>query len=149
MDPSIVSALSAVLGSLVGGSATIATAWITQKTQSKRELAGVEIRKRELLYTEFIDECSKLAIEALDHTLDDTTKLFHVYALLNRIRLTSSDLVVAAADQTIKHILKNYFGPNMTREELRDLALSGTREDLLQPFAVACRNELKALQHAA
>jgi hypothetical protein len=149
MDPSIVSALSAVLGSLVGGSATIATAWITQKTQSKRELAGAEIRKRELLYTEFIDECSKLAIDALDHTLDDTTKVFHVYALQNRIRLTSSDLVVAAADQTIKHILKNYFGPNMTREELRDLVLSGTHEDPLKPFAEACRNELKALQHAA
>ena len=65
MDPSIVSALSAVLGSLVGGSATIATAWITQKTQSKRELAGAEIRKRELLYTEFIDECSKLAIDTI------------------------------------------------------------------------------------
>jgi hypothetical protein len=37
-----------------------------------------EIRKRELLYTEFIAECSKLAIDALDHTLDDTTKVFHV-----------------------------------------------------------------------
>jgi len=149
MDPSIVSALSAVLGSLVGGSATIATAWITQKTQSKRELAGAEIRKRELLYTEFIDECSKLAIDALDHTLDDTTKVFHVYALQNRIRLTSSDVVVAAADQTIKHIVKNYFGPNITREELRDLVLDGTHEDPLKPFSEACRNELKALQYAA
>ena len=76
MDPSIVSALSAVLGSLVGGSATIATAWVTQKTQSRRELAAAEIRKRELLYTEFIDECSKLAIDALDHTLDDHHKGF-------------------------------------------------------------------------
>jgi hypothetical protein len=149
MDPSIVSALSAVLGSLVGGSATIATAWITQKTQSKRELAGAEIRKRELLYTEFIDECSKLAIDALDHTLDDTTKVFHVYGLQNRIRLTSSDLVVAAADQTIKHILRNYFGPNMTREQLQDLILHGTHEDPIKPFAEACRNELKVLQHAA
>ena len=104
MDQSVVSALSAILGSLVGGSATIATAWITQKTQSRRELVGAEIRKRELLYTEFIDECSKLAIDALDHTLDDTTKVFRVYALSSRIRLTSSDMVVAAADQTVKHI---------------------------------------------
>ncbi len=149
MDPSLVSALSAILGSLVGGSATIVTAWITQKTQSRRELVGAEIRKRELLYTEFIAECSKLTIDALDHTLDHTTKVFHVYALENRIRLTSSDAVVAAADQTIKHILKNYFGPNITREELRDLALSGTHEDPLKPFSEDCRNELKALQHAA
>jgi hypothetical protein len=147
MDQSVVSALSAILGSLVGGSATIATAWITQKTQSRRELVGAEIRKRELLYTEFIDECSKLAIDALDHTLDDTTKVFRVYALSSRIRLTSSDMVVAAADQTVKHILTSYFRPNMTREEIRDLALSGTAEkDPLTQFSEACRNELKALQ---
>ena len=149
MDPSLVSALSAILGSLVGGSATIATAWITQKTQSKRELVGAEIRKRELLYTEFIAECSKLAIDALDHTLDDTTKVFHVYALQNRIRLTSSDVVVAAADQTIKHILKNYFGPNITKEELREVVLDGTHGDPLKPFSETCRNELRELQHDA
>ena len=146
MDQSIVSALSAILGSLVGGSATIATAWITQKTQSRRESVSTEIRKRELLYAEFIDECSKLAIDALDHTLDDTTKVFHVYALQSRIRLTSSDIVVAAADQTVNHIFKTYFGPNLTTEELRDLVLSGTHEDPLKPFSEACRNELKALQ---
>ena len=149
MDPSIVSALSALLGSLVGGSATIATAWITQKTQSRRELVVTEIRKRELLYSEFIDECSKLAIDALDHTLDDTTKVFHVYALENRIRLTLSDMVVAAAEQTIKHILKNYFGPNITKEELREVVLDGTHEDPLKPFSEACRNEIKELQHDA
>jgi ATP/maltotriose-dependent transcriptional regulator MalT len=34
LDPSIVSALPALLGSVVGGSATIATAWLTKKTQS-------------------------------------------------------------------------------------------------------------------
>jgi len=42
------------------------------------------------------------------------------------MRLVSSDVVVAAADQTVKHILKNYFGPNMTRQEIRDLALFRT-----------------------
>jgi len=37
-------------GSLVSDSATVAPAWITQKTLSKRELIGVEIRKREMLW---------------------------------------------------------------------------------------------------
>jgi hypothetical protein len=36
MDATIVSAMAGVFGSLVGGSATVATAWITQKTLSKR-----------------------------------------------------------------------------------------------------------------
>jgi hypothetical protein len=54
MDPAILSALAAVMGSAVGGSATLGTAWITQKTQSRRELVNAEIRKRETLYGEFI-----------------------------------------------------------------------------------------------
>src|SRR5437868_8887965 len=109
MDATIVSALSAVLGSAVGGSVTFATAWITQKTQSRRQLVRAEIRKRESLYGEFIAECSKLLIDALDHTLDNPDKLLLTYALQkNRIRLTSSDAVVAAADQTLHSILKQY-----------------------------------------
>jgi len=149
MDPAILSALAAVLGSAVGGSATLGTAWITQKTQSRREAVGAEIRKRETLYGEFIAECSKLAIDALDHKLDSTDKLFQIYALQNRIRLTSSDAVVAAADQTLQRILKQYFAENITPEALRDLMTDVDRLeglDSLKPFSEACRNELRALQ---
>jgi hypothetical protein len=154
MDPTIVSALSAVLGSAVGGSATLATAWITQKTQSRREIVAAEIRKREALYGEFIAECSKLLIDALDHTFDSPDKLFQIYALQNRIRLTSSDAVVAAADQALRRILKQYFEQNITQQQLREeLSLSLTddglnHDDPLKPFSEACRNELRALQNA-
>ena len=148
MDTAIISALSAVLGSLVGGSATIATAWVTQKTQSRRELVGAEIRKRELLYTEFIAECSRLAIDAFGHTLERPETVLPSYALLNRIRLTSSDAVLAAAEQTIKNIAEQYFAPNMSVEEMRDLVRSD-REDPLRVFSETCREELKALRRAA
>jgi hypothetical protein len=70
MDAAIVSAMAAVLGSLVGGSATVATAWVTQRTQSKREVIGAEIRTRQTLYGEFIRECSKLVVNSFTHTLD-------------------------------------------------------------------------------
>jgi hypothetical protein len=154
MDPTIVSALSALLGSAVGGSVTLATAWITQRTQSRRQVVGAEIRKREALYGEFIAECSKLLIDALDHTLDGPDKLLQIYALQNRIRLTSSDAVVAAADQTLNRILKQYFEQNITQQQLREeLSRSLTddqrkRDDPLKPFSEACRNELRALQNA-
>jgi hypothetical protein len=151
MDPAILSALAAVLGSAVGGSATLGTAWITQKTQSRRELVNAEIRKRETLYGEFIAECSKLLIDALDHTLDNPDKLFQIYALQNRIRLTSSDAVVAAADQTLQRIIKQYFAENITPEALRELITNLDRLDSLdslKPFSEACRNELQALQRA-
>ena len=148
MDTAIISALSAVLGSLVGGSATIATAWVTQKTQSRREWVGTEIRKREVLYTEFIAECSRLAIDAFGHTLERPETVLPAYALLNRIRLTSSDAVLAAAEQTVRNIAEQYFAPNMTTEDMRDLARSG-REDPLRVFSDACREELKALSRSA
>jgi hypothetical protein len=40
MDRTLLSALAAILGSLVGATATIATAWLTQRTQARR--AAVE-----------------------------------------------------------------------------------------------------------
>jgi hypothetical protein len=152
MEPAVVSALSAVLGSLVGGSATIATAWVTQRSQSQRTRLRAEINKRENLYSEFIIECSRLAIDALDHTLDNPDKMFQIYALENRIRLTSSDPVVAAAAQTIQRIVKQYFNPNLAPEQLREFALtalqSPVREDPLRPFSEACRAELRELSVA-
>ena len=70
MDSNLIPALSGVLGSLVGGSATVATAWITQKTLTRRELNVADMRKREKLYVEFIGECARLLIDAFTHTLD-------------------------------------------------------------------------------
>jgi len=97
MDTTIVSAMAGVLGSLVGGSAAVASAWITQKTATQREINLTEIRNRETLYGEFIGECAKLLIDAFTHTLDDPEKLLPLYALVNRIRLTASQPVVGEA----------------------------------------------------
>jgi hypothetical protein len=83
MDSAIVSAMAAVFGSLVGGSATVVTAWVTQRTLSKRELMGAEIRTRQTLYGEFIRECSKLVVDSFEHTLDKPEKLLSVYELIN------------------------------------------------------------------
>ena len=145
MDTALISALAAVMGSLVGGSATIATAWITQKTQSRRDVLNAELRKRESLYSEFIIECSKLTIDALDHSLEDPEKAFVVYALENRIRLTSTAPVVEAADQTVGKILAQYFAPNLTKDQVKELALSRPA-DPVKPFSEACRKELADLK---
>jgi hypothetical protein len=54
MNANVVTALAAVLGSVAGASAAIATTWISQRSQTRRELAKSEMRKRETLYGEFI-----------------------------------------------------------------------------------------------
>jgi hypothetical protein len=60
LNSSIVSARSALLGSVVGGSETIAAAWLTRKKQSERDRIRIDIRPREQLYAEFVSKCSKL-----------------------------------------------------------------------------------------
>jgi hypothetical protein len=149
LDSSIVSGLSAVFGSLVGGGASIATAWFTQRAQSRREAVHAEIRKRELVYTEFISECSKLTIDALDHTLDSPSGLVQVYGLLNRIRLTSSDTVVNAAENSIEAILERYFQPHISIADLRAMVMASHQPDPLQGFSEACRHELSELLRGA
>jgi hypothetical protein len=147
MDSNIVSAMAGVLGSLVGGSATVATAWVTQKTLSKRELVGAEIRCREALYGDFIRECAKQVIASFERTLDNPDTLLPVYELINRIRLSASDRVLAEAEHVLQRIMQQYFAPNLSVEEVRALATSASG-DPLKAFGEACRAELKSMRGA-
>jgi hypothetical protein len=147
MDTAIVSALAAVLGSIVGGAASISTAWLTQRSQSKRETIMSEIRRREQVYGEFIAECSRLAMDALDNTLDKPHTLIQVYAIHHRISLVSTDAVSRASGETIKLIIAQYRLPSQTREQMRQRPDSELY-DPLRAFSNACRDELQALHRA-
>ena len=103
MDASFVGALSATLGAFVGGATTYATAWVTQRQQSRREILLAQIERRQELYGQFIVECSKLVIDAMDHSLEKPEKLFEVYALQNKIRLTLRSLARRLDRQTLHH----------------------------------------------
>lgn len=124
METSIITAMAGILGSLVGGSVTVATTWVTQRTLSKRELLRADIRRREALYGEFISECSARAVDSFEHHLEKTQTLLNAYALLNRIRLCASDAVLAEAERTLNFITEQYFSPNVSIEELRKLIRS-------------------------
>ena len=76
MDNAVISAMSGVLGSLVGGSATVATTWVTQRTLGKRELLRAEIKRREALYGEFISECSARLVESFERTLEKPVRCY-------------------------------------------------------------------------
>ena len=145
MNTAILSAAAGVLGALVGAATTIMAAWITQRTLSKRELTREEIDKREMLYGEFIGECSKLIIDAYGHTLEDPEKLLPAYALVNRIRLTASDAVLTEAEHIVRRIAEQYFSPNLSPEDMRALVRS-PETDPLKPFGEACRAELKSVR---
>ena len=145
MDSAIVSTMAGVLGSLVGASAAVGTAWVTQRTVSQRELIQEEIRKREALYGEFIAQCAKLLVDAFTHTLDKPDTLLPLYALINRIRLSASQPVLAEAEHLLRHITEQYFSRNLTLEEMLELTRS-EGADPLKSFGEACRLELKSIR---
>jgi hypothetical protein len=144
MDAMLFSVMSGVMGSLVGGSATVGVAWVTQKKLSRRELVREEVRKREALYGEFIGECAKLLMDAFTHTLDEPEKLLPAYALLNRVRLVASPPVLCVAESLLARITDQYFASNLTVDELRALVRS-EQADPLMPFGEVCRAEIASI----
>jgi len=142
MDANLITALAGVLGAVSGASAAIATTWITQKNQTIRERAKSETRKREILYGDFITEASRLIADAFDHSLDKPETLVKLYANLGRIRLVSSDAVLAAAEECCDRIVKVYAEPNRTIEQLFTTLHSGELE-VFKHFSDACRVELR------
>ena len=145
MDTATISALSAVLGSLVGGTATAATTWMAQRALNRSKQIKDEMRRREALYGEFISECSRLAVDALAHSLEKPETLLPAYALLNRIRLCASPAVLAEAENVLRRVTEQYFAKNLPVEQIRDLALSRDG-DPLETFGKACRAELEAMR---
>jgi hypothetical protein len=149
MDSTIVTALAGVLGSLVGGSATAATAWVSARAHGKRELIAAEMKKREALYGEFINECCERAIDSFERTLDKPEVFLKAYELLNRIRLCASATVLQEAERAVAVIMDQYSASNLSLEEMRALMRQGANADPLRPFAEACRVELKAMWASA
>ena len=145
MDTALLSALSAVLGSLVGGSASVATTWMAQKTLNRREVLREELRKREALYGEFIGECAKLFMDAFTHNLEKPESLLPVFAQINRIRLCASREVLAEAERVLTRLTDQYFAKNLTVEDRRELAHTA-QADPLRDFGEGCRAELKSLR---
>jgi hypothetical protein len=144
MDATIVSAMAGIVGSLCGGSASVATAWVTNKTRAKREVLRAELNKRETLYGEFIEECSKHIMDSLDRNLDKPERLLSIYALLNRIRLCASDAVLVQAVELVKFIMEQYFAPNLSVEEFHE-RVHKEGIDPLKAFSEACRRELVSM----
>lgn len=144
MNSAMVPALAAIAGSLVGALGSATATWITARHQDRRNLLGQQIARREALYSDFIGESSRLLVDALQHNSGDLQKLLPLYALLSRIRLSSSEPVLEEAEQVIKAILKTYPQPNLTAEQIESQAANG--KDPLREFSDTCRTELDSLQ---
>ena len=128
--------------------ASIATTWITQRTQTIRGYAEWKLRERESLYGEFVTEASRLAVDALVHSLEQPDKLVTLYGILGRIRLISGEEVLGEAEDCCRRLVDLYSRPNMTSEQIR-AAFEANKFDPLKDFSAACRAELLEISAAA
>src|ERR1700745_780833 len=99
LNPASISALAAIFGSLAGALASSVSAWITQRHEDRRDLVAKRIFHREQLYSDFISESARATADAIQHDFQDPNKLTPTYALLSRIRLSSSRDVLASAER--------------------------------------------------
>jgi hypothetical protein len=144
MPSGSITALAAIFGSLVGALGSSISTWIIQRHQDRRDLLGRKIFHREQLYSDFITASAQILVDALEHSVSDPKNLIPAYALLSRIRLSSSPDVLAAAEEVVREIIGTYSKPNLTPEQIRVRATNG--EDPLRSFSDICRAELESMQ---
>lgn len=140
----MITALAAIAGSLVGALGSAIGTWITARHQDRRDLLGKQVARREALYSDFIGESARLLVDAMQHNASDLQKLLPVYAMLSRIRLSSSAPVLQEAEEVIRRIVSTYPQPNLTVEQIESQAVDG--DDPLRQFSDTCRTELDLLQ---
>ena len=146
MDSAILSATSALFGSLIGGASTLAASWLTQRGQLRAQTLVHEAVKRETLYAEFITEASRRLTEAWSHHAESPEVVAGLYSTLQRMRLTSSEEVIRIAQDVVRQVIEAYASPDQTFDALRERATSAEGVDPLRDFSEACRIDLRALR---
>src|SRR5262249_30006796 len=144
VNSGMVPALAAIAGSLVGAFGSAVGTWITARHQDRRDLLGKQVARREALYSDFIGESARLLVSAMQHNASDLQELLPLYALMSRIRLSSSEPVLQEAEHVVRTIVSTYPQPNLTVEQIESVAVNG--QDPLRQFSDTCRIELDLLQ---
>jgi hypothetical protein len=121
MDSAYVPVLAAFGGSAVGGLTSLVATWVMQRRKDSARRLAQEKTRRQKLYKQFIDEASKLYADALVHDKSEVSALVDMYALIGRMRILSSDAVIAKAEAVARMKIDTYFSPNKTFPELRQL----------------------------
>ena len=142
MDASYISAMFALAGSAIGALASFVTTWAAQASQARAARRLQDRAHREELYGEFIQEASRLFVDAFEHELEDPAKLVHLYAIVSTIRLFGDPRTLHEAEKVMREIGAAYFAPNKDVRLFAEIAPAGELDPLFA-FSEACRQELR------
>jgi hypothetical protein len=144
IDPTLLSPVSALLGALVGGSASLLGAFYTQRSQDRVQRVASEVAKRETVYADFVMSASNLLLNAYTH---DEIALSgdeqRMIGLINRMRLFAPTDVVDGAEAVLRAIVEISLKPSIELRQLAKEALSKSLDpDPLLVFSSICRADL-------
>ena len=144
IDPALVSPISALLGALVGGGASLLGAIYTQRSQDRVQRVASEVAKRETVYADFVMSASNLLLSAYTH---DEIALSgdeqRMIGLINRMRLFAPTDVVGGAEAVLRAIVEILLKPSIELRQLAKEALSKSLDpDPLLVFSSICRADL-------
>jgi HAMP domain-containing protein len=144
IDLTLISPVSALLGALIGGAASLVAAIYTQRRQDWLQRIACEVAKRETVYAEFVMTASNLLLNA--YTKDeielngDEQRLI---GLINRMMLFAPPDVVGAAEAALRAIVEIFLKPGIEVRQLAKKALSNNLDpDPLMTFSSICRADL-------
>ena len=129
------------IGSGCSGLARVSLA--TKKHEARAKRASENKVGRQKLYAQFIEEASKLYMDALVRDQAEPSAIVSIYALISQMRMASNANVVEKAEAVIRTILATYSRPNKTFPELQNLVLNRGFVDPLLNFSEVCRDELR------
>ena len=141
MNAAYLSALSALAGSVIGGTISGVTTWLSQRSQARAAELTREMSRRDELYTDFIVAASKAYGEALVSSEPQVQAFVAIYAMISRMRVMSSPRIVACAEKVMSTTIDTFFAPNRTVKDLYELVKGGKQLDPLKDFSEAAREE--------
>jgi hypothetical protein len=106
MDVAYVSALAALVGSVVGGLTAGGTTWLSQRAHARAGQMAHEAALREDLYRDFITAASRAYSDAILNSEPQIPKLVSLYAMISRMRIVSWPRTIECADKIMLTIIE-------------------------------------------
>jgi hypothetical protein len=146
MDTALISALSALGGSVVGGLASGVTTWMGHRSQAMAGQRLHNLVQRETLYQDFVVAASQSYGNAVVSSDVDLERIVILHGMISRMRILSTPQVIECAQKTMDLIVDAYFLPNRSVTEIRELVRGGEMIDPLRAFSEVTRSELMQRQ---
>jgi hypothetical protein len=103
----------------VGALTSLVSSWLIKKHEARAKRASENKVGRQRLYAQFIEEASKLYVDALVRDQAEASAMVSIYALISKMRMASNANVVESTEAVILTILSAYSRPNKTFPELQ------------------------------